>query len=73
LFGKICNLITTRSDQYSVQVVGQSVFDADHDGTVNLAAGDKVLSQARIERLVDRRELTDDDPNEGTFILAPIE
>ncbi len=71
IFSKNCNMITTRSDQYRVQVIAETISDVDHDGRFDTNAGDKVLAKARIEAVLDRTELTDDDPGTAHFrVLA---
>lgn len=67
VFTKICNLITTRSDQYRVMVVAQAVSDRDGNGLFH-AAVDSVRAEVRRETVVDRTLLTDDDPMQGTFL-----
>ena len=54
IFGKICSLITTRSDQFRIIVVAESLRDNDNNGEFNLNEGDKILSQSKIEQIVDR-------------------
>jgi len=48
--------VTVRSDHDRVKVVGQSVADA--DGTFDLATGDKVVGESRLDMLLDRSHLT---------------
>jgi DNA uptake protein ComE-like DNA-binding protein len=67
VFSRVCNLITTRSDQYRVQAIAQTLDDVNNDGEYNSEDGDKVLSQSTIEKIVDRRELTDSDPETVSF------
>jgi hypothetical protein len=67
IFTKICNLITTRSDQYRVRVVAESLDDTDGDGTFNNTAGDKILARSEVSALVDRGGLTDDDYDRNGF------
>lgn len=67
IFTKICNLITTRSDQYRVAVVAQALGDRNGDGKFD-AATDVVRAEARREVIVDRSSLTDDDPLAGGFV-----
>jgi hypothetical protein len=67
IFSRICNLITTRSDQYRIQAVAQTLDDVNNDGQYSLEDGDKVLSQSTVEKIVDRRELTDSDPETVSF------
>jgi hypothetical protein len=73
IFTKICNLITTRSDQYRVQVIAESLDDTDDDGTFNGIAGDKILARSEINALVDRCGLTDDDSGQNGFDVKIIQ
>jgi hypothetical protein len=61
LFKDICNLITTRSDQFRIQVVAQSLNDPKSDGKY------KILAKSRIDVIVDRSNLIDDDPGTSQF------
>ena len=61
IYSTICNLITTRSDQYRVTVLAQSLHDANHDGGFNAGNGDTISAEARMDVVVDRGELTDGD------------
>jgi len=54
IFGKICSSITSRSDQFRIMIVAESLSDTDNNGEFNLAEGDKILSKSRIEKIVDR-------------------
>ena len=56
-FGKICSLITTRSDQFRIMVIAESISDNDHNGEFNLTEGDKILAKSKVERTVDRAVL----------------
>jgi len=67
LYGKICNLIETRSDQFRVQVLAETLSDVNKDGKFDQEAGDKVLAQSRIDKIVDRSNLTDKDSKNKTF------
>lgn len=67
VFSKICNLITTRSDQFRVAVVAQALGDRNQDGKFDPAV-DVVKAETRREIIVDRSQLTDDDPMTGRFV-----
>ncbi len=67
VFSKICNLITTRSDQYRVVVVAQAIADRNGDGQFDPAV-DLIRAETRREIIVDRSALTDDDPMSGAFM-----
>ncbi len=69
IYGKICNLITTRSDQFRIQVFAEALKDANNDGKFNLKEGDKILAQAKIDKIVDRSQLTDNDPKTQSFMF----
>jgi hypothetical protein len=73
LFAKICNLITTRSDQFRVRIVAETLKDTDNDGTFNNDTGDKVLAQASIDAVIDRSTITDDDASSGYFKILSLE
>ena len=57
IFGKICALITTRSDQFRIIVIAEALNDTNADGKFNADAGDKIIASSKIERLIDRAEL----------------
>jgi hypothetical protein len=67
IFSKIANLITTRSDQFRVRVVAQSVADINRDGILQDDRGERVTGETRMETVVDRHAITDDDPLRGLF------
>jgi hypothetical protein len=73
IFTKICNLITTRSDQYRVRVVAESLDDTDGNGTFDGDAGDKILARSEISALVDRGGLTDDDYDQNGFNVTLVQ
>lgn len=73
LFARICNLITTRSDQFRVRIVAETLKDTDNDGTFNSDTGDKVLAQASIDTVIDRSTITDDDASSGYFKILSLE
>jgi len=62
-------LITTRSDQFRIQVFAEALKDANNDGKFNPKEGDTIISQSRIDKIVDRSQLTDDNPKTQSFIL----
>jgi hypothetical protein len=70
-FGKICNLITTRSDQFRIQVMAESISDADSDGT--FTSVDKILAHTSLDVVLDRQKLSDDDPETTRFRLLSRE
>jgi hypothetical protein len=73
IFTKICNLITTRSDQYRVCVVAESLHDTNGDGTFNRNLGDKVLARSEVNALVDRSRLMDEDTGTTGFDVRIIQ
>jgi hypothetical protein len=73
IFSRICNLITTRSDQYRVHVIAESLDDTDNDGKFDSATGDKVLARSEVNALVDRCGLTDDDYGQNGFDIKLIQ
>ena len=62
IFRKIGNCITTRSDQFRVIIIAEVVDDIDNNGKLDTEAGDKILAQVSREVMIDRSELSDDDP-----------
>jgi hypothetical protein len=70
VFTRMCNLVTTRSDQFRIHVLAQAIQDVSGDGTYDPKAGDEIIAQTRREVVVDRRELTDDDLSHGRFKVA---
>jgi hypothetical protein len=62
VYGSVCNLITTRSDQYRVIVLAQALNDSNADGVFNLQDGDTIRAEARQDAVVDRSALTDNNP-----------
>ena len=69
IYGKICNLITTRSDQFRIQVFAEALKDVNNDGKFNSKNGDEILAQARIDKIVDRSQLTDNNPETQRFLI----
>jgi len=67
LYGKICNLIETRSDQFRVQVLAETLKDINKDGKFNPKDGDKIVAESRIDKIVDRSNLTDENPDDQSF------
>ena len=67
IFTKNVNLITTRSDQFRVIVVAQAIKNALEDGKPGIKNGNKILAETRREVVIDRSELTDDDPKTTHF------
>jgi hypothetical protein len=59
MYKDICNLITTRSDQFRIAAIAQTIEDVDGDGRFDLETGDRILSESNADVVVDRGELTD--------------
>ncbi|MCX7846720.1 MAG: hypothetical protein N2595_01615 [bacterium] len=70
IFADIANLITTRSDQFRVQIVAQAIEQPGGSGRFNAAAGDRITSEVRRDVIVDRSNLTDDDPRDLRFTIV---
>jgi len=66
LFSQLCNLTTIRSDQYRVMITVQSLVDVNRDG-IYQPARDRIGAAAGRDVIVDRQELTDDDPHTTSF------
>ncbi len=73
IFTKICNLITTRSDQFRVRVIAETLDDTDANGMFSGNNGDKILARSEINALVDRGSLTDDDDRRNGFAVSIIQ
>jgi hypothetical protein len=59
MYKDICNLITTRSDQFRIAAIAQTIEDVNGDGRFDLEKGDRILSESNADVVVDRGELTD--------------
>jgi len=70
IFGKIANQITARSDQFRISVIAQALNDSNQDGKFNSDAGDEVIAETRIEEIVDRTGLTDDNSETDLFKIS---
>jgi hypothetical protein len=62
LFGKICNLITTRSDQFRIQAVAQALLS---DGNNSY----KVSAESRMDMVVDRSAVAENDTSSRMFAV----
>ena len=56
IFGPIANLITTRSDQFRVRVITQTITKLSKDENFNEMDGDKITSQSAMDMIVDRSD-----------------
>ncbi|MBR5946757.1 helix-hairpin-helix domain-containing protein [bacterium] len=56
IFGPIANLITTRSDQFRVRVITQTITKLSKDDNFNENDGDKITSQSAMDMIVDRSD-----------------
>ena len=56
IFGPIANLITTRSDQFRVRVITQTITKLSKDENFNEQDGDKITSQSAMDMIVDRSD-----------------
>jgi len=59
MYRDFCNLITTRSDQFRVAAIAQTIEDVDGDGSFDKNKGDRILSESCADVVVDRGALTD--------------
>ena len=66
-YGKMCALITTRSDQFRVRILAESLNDVDKDGEFNEKKGDYVTSYTSQDVVVDRQALMDGEIGESSF------
>jgi len=67
IFSKNINLITTRSDQFRVIVVAQALKNVSADRKNSKNKNNEVIAETRREIIIDRSELTDDDPKTTHF------
>ncbi len=56
IYGPIANLVTTRSDQFRVRVITQTITKLSKDDFFNENAGDRITSQSAIDMIVDRSD-----------------
>jgi len=74
IFSAIANLITVRSDQFNVYVIGERIEDINHDGVFQPNEGDKIIAVAHERVLLDRTKLiTEDDINKQTIQIIEKE
>lgn len=66
IFANICNLITTRSDQYRVIMTAEVIEDVNRDGKFDPGI-DRVNAQSQSDMILDRADLTDDDTGTRQF------
>ncbi len=69
IFSDLANLITTRSDQYRVQIIAQTIEQVGEKRGFDPDAGDRVTSEVRRDVIVDRSNLTDDNPRNLRFAI----
>ncbi len=69
-FGKICNCITVRSDQFSVRIVAETLEDRNNNGAFEPGEGDTVTAHSSCNAILDRSDLTDDNPATALFRLV---
>jgi hypothetical protein len=65
----LANLLTTRSNAFSIWVVGQAIADANKDGVYQVFAGDEILSEVIVHAVVERYE---DSTNQVRFRIRNI-
>jgi len=58
LFSKIINLVTVRSQQFTVYVTAQRIRDTNNDGQFSSVTGDRIESAVRLRALLDRGGVT---------------
>lgn len=66
IFANICNLITTRSDQYRVIMTAEVIEDVNRNGKFDPGI-DRVNAQSQSDMILDRADLTDDDTGTRQF------
>jgi len=52
----IANLITTRSNTFSIWAVGQAIVDVDKDGSYDPVSGDRIAGEVVVHAIVERYE-----------------
>jgi len=67
-FSAIANLITTRSDQYRVQIVAQTIEQTGQGGADDARAG-RITADVRRDIIVDRSSLTDGAARDPRFAI----
>lgn len=66
-FSGLANMITVRSDQYSVSVIAQAISDVNADGRYDEEAGDRIESTVRLRAVLDRSPLISPTETERTI------
>ncbi len=66
IYSQMCNLSTIRSDQFRVMITVQSLVDVNRDG-IYQPDHDRIGASAGRDVIIDRQELTDDDPLTTSF------
>jgi hypothetical protein len=70
LFSRIANLVTVRSEQFTVYVTAQRLRDVNNDGRFDARAGDRIESEVRVRALVDRNHMLE--PNGANLSLLHV-
>ncbi|MBR4466241.1 general secretion pathway protein GspK [bacterium] len=66
-YSHLCALITTRSDQFRVRILAESLNDVNRDGEYDESKGDYVTSYTSQDVIVDRQALMDGEIGESSF------
>ena len=66
-YSHLCALITTRSDQFRVRILAESLNDVNRDGEYDEDKGDYVTSYTSQDVIVDRQALMDGEIGESSF------
>ena len=53
-FAGMANLVTVRSDQFTIRIAAQRIADVNRDGVFDPKQGDRIEAVARLRRVVDR-------------------
>lgn len=73
MFGRICNKITVRSDQFHITIIAQALKDTQMNGVFNEEEGDAILSQIRREVVIDRSNIAASGADAGHFNVSVLE
>jgi len=71
-FAGLANLVTVRSDQYSVSVIAQSIADLNANGQFDEQSGDRIEATVRLSAILDRSPLQSPNLSEHTILESDL-